>query len=762
MGFLMEFMLRGSLGVVAAGVVIGAPVWAQGSEQAVADRKAMVGAVREIIAPGSIPGPLAVWGKEAFVVLTGKENRTRLPMIAAARYGRGRVIAVGHGGFLGGEALNNPDNQKMIQGFVRWAGGGKAGTTVAVVGNGSLADRLTASGASIIRIESDTIQRNPQQLRSLPAPVLFMGTEPLDGPAGEAVRRELEAYVQRGGGVIMDGLGWGWKQLNPGKSLETDHGGNRFLRPMGLAFADGMFDRTGSEGWLADTEGMPLAHAEAALTALTHHAEGKHTLSTDELAQVTQVLSTTMGALPVEDRSFAPRVRALCTRYGGEAIPTRQSPVTTAAPFARLAAVLYAQEWKRLPVEQVQAHPSAASFPGAVPASAPRVTRTRDIDTTVPNWHSTGLYAAPGEVITFRLPADAVKRGLSVRIGSHTDSLWHLPKWERFPEVSTQRPLNAAVVRVASPFGGSVFIDVPGKSTGGTVAVTVENVVEAPLFVRGKTDIAEWKRAIRLAPGPWAELAANGVILSVPSAVVRDLEDPESLMAYWDEVMDRCYELYAAPRRSRPERYCVDRQISAGYMHSGYPIMTGDDVAKDFVNLAMLRSPEGRVWGFYHEMGHNFQVGDWTFGGTGEVTNNLFSLYGYEKLNGIRAGGHPNMASERIGKQFREYIASGASFDQWKRDPFLALYMYVQVQKEFGWEPFTKVFAEYRDLPASERPRSDDEKRSQWMVRLSRAVGKNLGPFFAAWGVPVSDDARQSLSELPVWLPDELKQKSER
>jgi hypothetical protein len=42
------------------------------------------------------------------------------------------------------------------------------------------------------------------------------------------------------------------------------------------------------------------------------------------------------------------------------------------------------------------------------------------------------------------------------------------------------------------------------------------------------------------------------------------------------------------------------------------------------------------------------------------------------------------------------------------------------------------------------------------MVRFSRRVNKNLGPFFTAWGVPTSNSARQSIANLPAWMPAEL------
>ena len=77
--------------------------------------------------------------------------------------------------------------------------------------------------------------------------------------------------------------------------------------------------------------------------------------------------------------------------------------------------------------------------------------------------------------------------------------------------------------------------------------------------------------------------------------------------------------------------------------------------------------------------------------------------------------------------------------------------MYDQLRKEFGWAPFKKVFADYRDLPADKRPKTDAEKRDQWMVRFSHAIGRNLGPFFEHWKIPVSASARQSIADLPVW-----------
>lgn len=92
----------------------------------------------------------------------------------------------------------------------------------------------------------------------------------------------------------------------------------------------------------------------------------------------------------------------------------------------------------------------------------------------------------------------------------------------------------------------------------------------------------------------------------------------------------------------------------------------------------------------------------------------------------------------------------------WQREPFLALIMYVQMRRAFGWDAFSEVFAAYHAQPDSERPESDIDKRDPWLVRLSRRVDRNLGPFFETQGVPTSQLARDRIADLPMWLPHDF------
>jgi len=704
------------------------------------DLDALLDGVQEIASPGCIPGPVCVFGPDAFSVITGTRGRARMPVVGAARLGEGRVVAFGHEGLMGG-APDGADSLRFLTNAIGWAsGGGDGPARVALCGLDGLAGPLSGAGLAPRRLAPGDLAAGLADVDALIASPGSIGAELVDA---------VLAYIRQGGGLITGVCPWGWEQVT-GKSLRADLGGNQVLAAAGLVLADGMLGETGPKGYAADRQGLELSHAGRALEALESHAAGRGALSKEDLNQVSATLGTTARAVPSGDTLFLPRVKALCESPEARCVPTSEAPVAADQALARIAATLTAAEIAETPPEKVTAHPSAEAFPGAVATDAPRVRQTVAVDTSVPDWHSTGLYAAPGEAIGVTLPESAAGKGLSVRIGCHTDGIWHLDQWKRFPEVARAFALDRPTTRAANAFGGLVYIVVPRGCELGSIDVTIEGAVEAPLFVYGRTSRSTWRDTLRHAPGPWAELATDSVVITVPSSAIRELDDPEALLAFWNHVMDCCADLAAWPReRERPERYVPDVQISAGYMHSGYPIMTHLDAAPLSVDRQKLVSTGS--WGHFHEMGHNHQSGHWTFDGAGEVTVNLFSLYVSERACDLQSAAHPAVTDELWARA--EAHMAAPDFGKWKSDPFLALAMYMQLQRQFGWGAFTRVFAGYAAADPATLPRSDAEKRDQWMVRFSREVGCNLGPFFDAWGVPVSEEAKASIADLVVWMP---------
>ena len=628
---------------VVGGTLLALALSQSGARAQNADQAALRQGVTEIAAPG-LPGPVAVFGPQAFAVVAGGVGRgLSAPVVAAGHLGRGRVVAFGHPGYLEAEALETADTTVLVLNAVHWLARPGRAFRVGVRGRPDLTAFLRAHQVPVDTLDGAgwTDRLNSDAVVSCPLADL--------APSETAA---LDRYGRGGGGLLAAELGWGWLQLNPGKTL-TQHGGNRLLGPAGLLWADGTLDCTSAQGFAAGTPPAAVFNASTALnTVLTGTAHG-----------MAQAVATTLLAartLPPGDTLLLPRLEALRAAHRSDPALSLQQPITQGQPLERLLLTLEVERAMHLPADRVRALPAAAAFPGLVPDAAPRVTRTVTVDTHVPDWHSTGLYAAPGETITVTVPEAAAGLGLEVRIGAHTDALWQLPKWERAPEITRVFPLRAARTVAANAFGGPVYVVVPAGCKAGLVSVSISHAVEAPLFVRGRTGLAAWRQTVRNAPAPWAELQGNNVILSVPSRVVRDLDDPEALMALWDRILDGYADFAGIPRRrTRPERYCTDLQISAGYMHSGYPIMTGLDVASDFVSThVILTNGDGKTksWGFFHEMGHNHQQSDWTFEGTGEVTNNMFARYILDTVCGVTAHTHPAIEPAARQARLQKYL----------------------------------------------------------------------------------------------------------
>ncbi len=722
-------------GMRAVWVLIAAVAWlAPRSGAAPGDRAELLQGVQQIAAPGS-PGTVAVFGTEAVVVVAGKlDGDSSAPVIAASRLGQGRIVAFGHDGYFDRAALRVGDTGQLMQNAVRWLSAGRNRRQVGVVQKAPLLAFLRGAGipASPADPGGDLSAYG----------VLALTHDALTGDIPERVR----TWVQRGGGLLIASTGWGWSQIT-GLPL-SEHPGNRILAPAGLAYGSGLLRSGGRRGLSAAGEPDALLHGEQALAAL----RSRRALSPAEAGQAVDTCLLAVRCVPAGSTEFPNRVKQL-GNAGGEVVPTEAQPVRAADAVRRLALAVITDEALRSPAAETRAAPAAREFPGPVPENAPRVRRTITVDPSAPGWSSTGLYAAPGERVRFTFPAGA-PQGWAIRIGAHSDELWHLRQWKRAPEVTRVVPVGARATEVASGFGGLLYVVVPDGATGGPMQVSVDGAVEAPYFRLGQTTPAQWRQTIRNHPAPWAELAGNRVVLTVPSRAIRALERPAALMQLWDRIVEVQDNLAALPPRKRLERIVSDVQISAGYMHSGYPIMTPtDDSMTVALTEARLRA-EGS-WGHFHEVGHNHQHEDWTFDGTGEVTCNLFAMYVTEKVLGQQFhSGHPNLKDRaQIMAAARQHMQKGAPFEEWKNSPFLALTMYIQLIEGFGWAPFEQLFREYRTLPEDQRPKTDDARRDQWLTRFSRTVGRNLGPFFQQWGVPTSEAARQALRDLPAWSP---------
>jgi hypothetical protein len=650
------------------------------------DQQLMLEGVKSLAVPGT-PGTLALWRKEAIpLVLDGAAHPA--VVVAAAPFQGGRLAVFTHH-YVSAGALAAGDTARFMRQVVTWCAGATQGA-IGVTG-GSEAAALKAHEIPATDLGADWAKKL-QGIR-----VLLHFQPDLSAEQITAIN----AHLARGGGLVVGMCPWGCASVK-GVPVQ-DLGLTRFIAPSGITFTGG------------------YAHADDAHFRVAGFPEAVHN-----------------GALAGEQlrgKKSREALRALLTAIQWAPEPEVAGGSAPAVPVI----------------------PGIDKFPGKPQPTSPRITRSVTVNPRIPRWHSTGLYAAPGEEITITIPAACIGERWSVRIGCHTDGLWHREKPQRVPEISLERSLAQTLTRVRSPFGGLIYVDVPEKAHAPLLdsaappmhEVVIAGAVETPYFELGTTTPEEWARQKQL-DAPWAEFATSKVVVSVPVSAVRDVDDPRPVLEFWDRVIDAASDLRGWPReRPYPHRYVTDIEISAGYMHSGYPIMTHLDAATDMTHLANLQKGP---WGLFHELGHNHQHGDWTFEGTGEVTCNLWSLYLQETCCNVYW--RRDEAGEKDRRdEMAAFRATGCSFEEWKKRPFLALTMYEQLKDAFGWAPIQRVLAAANTRPQKDRPKDDDAKRDLWMTGLSLAVGHDLGPFFEVWGVPVSKTARERVQHLPAFVP---------
>ncbi|KAK2916894.1 hypothetical protein Q8A67_001268 [Cirrhinus molitorella] len=264
----------------------------------------------------------------------------------------------------------------------------------------------------------------------------------------------------------------------------------------------------------------------------------------------------------------------------------------------------------------------------------------------------------------------------------------------------------------------------------------------------GETSVADWVNRIRQAPAPWAELEFENIVMTLKSEFVRNLDRPDEVAKLWDTIMRSIADLAAKPGKfPRKERFVADVQISAGFMHSGYPVMMQDISAPELVDVQ--KAYKDGLWGQIHELGHNQQRGVWEFPPhTTECTCNLWSLYVHEKVLGLNGGNaHPGITLQNRQDRIKSYCDGGKDLKNWCI--WTALETYMQLKEKFGWDAFKKVFALYNDMNGV--PTDNAGKMNLYAETFSKVVKLNLCPFFKAWGWPIQPNTQKKLSHLPEW-----------
>ncbi len=729
-------MKKKSCFVWALCALAGVPLVAATPAEKNAARAELLAGVKTIdVGGGALPGGFVLAGDDAFPLAECRNyDGTTAFGAAGAFHGKGRAVFLAHPAYLDGKQQLK-DMPTLFKNAVKWLAHGKVNPKIAALRSTGMPVTLKNAGFP-----------DATNVATVPKPGEY------DVLLANGVNRDevdkVLAFVQAGGGYMSGPLGWGYLYFNPSACFSEDFCENRISGTMGILMGTTGVNRIDG-GFPTACDKIPDGTFADDAMAI---ALGEKPSTKQSLKQTTATLSQLVNTLPGGVRpELYTRLLSLSKHPDANKTPSPDAPVGAESVFARLAILAQKNAWLADPEKPVAASPGAAVYPGLVKPGTPKIEKTIDVDLSVPLWHSTGVYAVPGEPLTVTLGKDALKLGLKARIGSTADDLSGLAEWKRHPAVTCEVPLVKETTTFYNPFGGLVYIVVPDRGNlSGVKSVKLAGGVMAPWFKLGRDTNESFAEQCRTSGAPYGEIQSKDFVVIAETAGLKRVDDATWIAEYWDKVLGACQHLAQWKTRRHPERICSDIQLIAGWMHDGYPLMThvNDEHFDWAINKENLMS--GDAWGCYHEIGHNHQNRDWTPDGTGEVTVNLFTTYTIERVSGanIRDGRFPT-SRQQAARRVKNWVARGKKFNEWKGDYFLALEPYIRIKEAYGWDAFIKTFARYLE-PGFVRPKNDSEKWQIFAKELSKTVNADMAAVLAAWSIPLTAETKAFGAKFPA------------
>ncbi|HEF1901244.1 TPA: hypothetical protein R9Y97_000485 [Bacillus cereus] len=356
-------------------------------------------------------------------------------------------------------------------------------------------------------------------------------------------------------------------------------------------------------------------------------------------------------------------------------------------------------------------------------------------------YEPTGLYAKPNEQITINVEGN---QDIQVYIGTYSyDASW------REDSKIKSFTLKPGVNTIQSPNGGLIYFY--NKQQGGSIRTTITTGgTTTPFFELGKHTKQDLINMLDQYPNAHAvELKGERVLITASPARVKKYllgsnTDPVQLLKKMDEAtriqdkvaglseeqVDKHYVHYVEENHS-PDYYMYATSYRTAYV--GDAIQYVLDINKFITD----------GWGPWHEAGHLRQQSPWKFYNMTEVQNNIYSLSVEKAFNQPS-----NLEKSGIYPKAFQYLEQvNKNYDEIS-DVFVKLVMLWQLQLAYGEDFYPKLHQLYRDMPASELPQTDENKKQLFMISASKVAKQNLIPFFEKWGLRPNNDTIQKVAAL--------------
>ncbi|MES9691336.1 M60 family metallopeptidase [Bacillus toyonensis] len=356
-------------------------------------------------------------------------------------------------------------------------------------------------------------------------------------------------------------------------------------------------------------------------------------------------------------------------------------------------------------------------------------------------YEPTGLYAKPNEQITINVEGN---QDIQVYIGTYSyDASW------REDSKIKSFTLKPGINTIQSPNGGMIYFY--NKQQCGTIRTTITTGgTTTPFFELGKHTKQDLINMLDQYPNAHAvELKGERVLITASPARVKKYllgsnTDPVQLLKKMDEAtriqdkvaglseeqVDKHYVHYVEENHS-PDYYMYATSYRTAYV--GDAIQYVLDINKFITD----------GWGPWHEAGHLRQQSPWKFYNMTEVQNNIYSLSVEKAFNQPS-----NLEKSGIYPKAFQYLEQvNKNYDEIS-DVFVKLVMLWQLQLAYGEDFYPKLHQLYRDMPSSELPQTDENKKQLFMISASKVAKQNLIPFFEKWGLRPNNDTIQKVAAL--------------
>uniref|UniRef100_A0A8C0HAV2 Uncharacterized protein n=1 Tax=Chelonoidis abingdonii TaxID=106734 RepID=A0A8C0HAV2_CHEAB len=246
---LIQFVKRGG------GLLIGGQAWhwAYGHKTERVDLNLLLRGVSELdIVTDGVPSHLLVHGTLAFPL--GLDS-TYQCFLAAAHYGRGRVVVATHE-----VLLSTPKLTDFILNAIHWLGAEKRGKTGINPNLKNLHDLLTQR-QMVCEISELTDNLS-----------IYCCQSYSDNEA-----KKIHEFVAEGGGLLIGGQAWWWASENEGQNVLAEYPGNKILNGFGISIL-GETMEAGKYPALRPEEQQGHYHFRRALTQFQQHLDKKEEL----------------------------------------------------------------------------------------------------------------------------------------------------------------------------------------------------------------------------------------------------------------------------------------------------------------------------------------------------------------------------------------------------------------------------------------------------------------------------------------------------